>query len=558
VTRFLRVYAWFRWRSLSGSFRFGRDRGGLGHVAGIAEVLLRALAAMVVVGFAIGLGMLAFLAGGRLSSVADDGVIALMRLMGAGLVFVGVAIPGGRATEESGGARTRMRLLPIGSRQLHAAEVLSGLVEPWMVVSAPAILLFTVGPARHHGLLTGAIAFVSGLLLIASVLLLGMIASRTVQAVLRDRRRIETAAIILMLLVVTLSLLPSLAPDELQLRDWSRDGSAVIAMVVDWVGPLLPSEHWSAALAAANSGRPAAAGRPLAIQLAFVLTAYWLSFRLWRRVMETPEAAGPGQSGGRSTSFARPPGVPATVAAVAHAQVRVYLRTVRGKLAVAISPIWMAAVALLLRDRVMARLPDDARTTAAVVLALAGASLAIMGLLPLIANQFVVDRGGLSRQFLSPLSDRAIVAGKALGGAFLALISVTSLIVAIALVIPAPVMAWLGAVVGAMAGYVLQAPIVAFLSVVLAKPADLTNLGTRGNAHVVASLLGGAVAGLSVAPSMLLALVTLMAAGRPSLFLSASLGWLLVTVLASRHLLMAVAAMVTGRREALIDLASRG
>jgi hypothetical protein len=138
-----------------------------------------------------------------------------------------------------------------------------------------------------------------------------------------------------------------------------------------------------------------------------------------------------------------------------------------------------------------------------------GMVIALMSTGPLVFNQFAVDRAGLTLEFLAPISTRALLWGKAIGGAVI--VAVPALLAIAAGVITgghSPVI-WSMVLLGAVASYLITAPVAAVLSVLFPRAVDLSSIGQGSNAHQAAGLLGFLAFGASCAPPAGLAVVGL-------------------------------------------------
>src|SRR5206468_8377902 len=104
--------------------------------------------------------------------------------------------------------------------------------------------------------------------------------------------------------------------------------------------------------------------------------------------------------------------------AVAVAEVRMILRTVQGKIAMCVTPGVVLFLGVL-----WARRPGELEIHLPLpfgpLLGFAGILLALLTLEPATLNQFAMDRAGLTLEFLSPVSDRDLIRGKAAAAAIL-------------------------------------------------------------------------------------------------------------------------------------------
>jgi hypothetical protein len=237
---------------------------------------------------------------------------------------------------------------------------------------------------------------------------------------------------------------------------------------------------------------------------------------------------------------------------VAAAQIRVALRSVRGKLAVYPAAPMILVSGWAITRYAVRKVPFlEAVTPEGHFIVWFGALIVLLSLEPILFNQFASDRGGLTLQFLAPLSDRELVLGKALASAALIGLSLAPVIVAAIILAPrGSPLAWAAALAGCASIAILFIPIATILSAVLPKPADLNRMGTAGNAHALATFLGFVLTFALATPPILLGAVGTLFLG-PGGTLALSLGWMLAMALASWPLFLGATRLVGERRESL-------
>jgi hypothetical protein len=132
-----------------------------------------------------------------------------------------------------------------------------------------------------------------------------------------------------------------------------------------------------------------------------------------------------------------------------------------------------------------------------------GSFVCLMSVLPLAMNQFAVDRAGVTRALLSPLTDREYLAGKAVGNALIAAAPVLLSLAGCLIVFPggSPAL-WLALPLALLSTYLLVAPAAAIFSAIFPRVVDMNSIGRGSNAHGISGLLG---------------LFSFIAAGAPSL-----------------------------------------
>ena len=216
---------------------------------------------------------------------------------------------------------------------------------------------------------------------------------------------------------------------------------------------------------------------------------------IFGKVLESPGATRQG------VRCADAPGVDITVpglsrgaSAVASAQLRLALRTPRGR-AILLSPLVLVFVYLRHQPAEHRRVPHPAGLNADTGLAIAcfGTFVCGVSILPIALNQFAIDKGGLTRVLLSPLSDREYLAGKAVGNALIgALPSLFCLVAAYRRYCQEPGRRRRGQHCRwrLLSAYLLVAPAAAIFSAVFPRVVDLNSIGRGSNAHGLSGLLG--------------------------------------------------------------------
>jgi hypothetical protein len=285
-------------------------------------------------------------------------------------------------------------------------------------------------------------------------------------------------------------------------------------------------------------------------------------WRLYRRLLETPATGG----GRRRRDPSHPPPAPAgllrrvpglseAARAVAWAFVRLVFRTPRGK-----TVVFTVAATIPIFGLMMTRaggLPSGFLALGpGFDIAVAGLALTLLSLAPMSLNQFAVDGAGLTLEFLSPISDRDLLVGKATGGAIvLAGPAAFVLAVSIAISPGGPPALWIALALGAAATYALLAPANAALSAIFPRAANLASIGRDSNAHQGANLLGMLAIAAAAAPA------ALAAAAGVLFFRSASIAalfvalWCVGAIVLSSLLFMPVERLLAARRENLAFVA---
>ena len=153
---------------------------------------------------------------------------------------------------------------------------------------------------------------------------------------------------------------------------------------------------------------------------------------------------------------------------------------------------------------------------------------------------------------LSPLSVRELLAGKTVGNALIALVPGLFCFMAPALIFPGgPPALWLSLLLSVISTYVLFAPAAAAWSAIFPKDVDLNSIGTNGNAHQGAALLGMLSLVASAAPPILLTLFAVAYLRRVNLAPLLVLGWGVLAFGLAQLLFIPVRKLVASRSETI-------
>ncbi len=601
AARLGRALVWLRWRSLVNLLRASGRRGAGAAISAWGGTVLQAVLGLFGVVLAVVLAAAAAVAvwalvpatGAAVGSPGDGRAIALaglrIGLAGVSLLVVVFAVIGGARSAATG--TTRLLLLPVSTRQLHAMELLAGLGDPALLIVLPALLLLGGGTAilRPAG---AAPALLAVGLVVAVLAVLATVVSFAVQLLFRDRRRAELAAVAAILAWVALSVLPATlgagrrrearseappaasaaAPDaaivpapspnapevpaESERGSGPRDGG--LARRVSEVFPValraLPSEAFVRALAGATAGRTGDAGWGAAVLLLDLGLLYGLSLGLWRRLVASPARAS-GRRGAAAPPLPelRPPGLTTPAAAVAWTLVRGVWRTVLGRLSLFMPALAMAvSTATLMRAGLVAQ---DAFLAAwgAPLLAIGAVAFTVLSQQSILFNQFAVDGAGLTLELSGPVTDRDLVQGKAAGGAVLTAAALAPALLLVAVLVrgSSPLI-WPAALLAGLSAYALLTPVAACLSIVLPKAVDLSRLGQGGKPHPGAALVGFATLPLALAPPAGLGAIALAGWRSPLLLLVVEALWLGAAVVLALPFLRATERLLARRREAIL------
>jgi hypothetical protein len=451
----------------------------------------------------------------------------------------------------------RLLLLPIPRRTLYVAQAASALTEPWILLATPPIV------ALPAGLLVGGLPAAAGVALIAGGLLilclLGLSATSTtlLQLVFRDRRRGELAALLFILIVPVVSMLPGLLESgsrgrdraqprvEQELPPWARQAVRAAAFV--------PSELAVTAVRSAASHQVMRSMASTGALVAIALSLHGVALFVFGRLLDSPAATGGRRSRRTGAAAWRTlPGVSPAVSAVATAQVRLALRTPRGR-SILLSPLLVFVMfGFLMRRNAGDMDLGFVALNSGLGLAAFGSAVCLLGVLPFAMNQFAIDGAGLTLVLLSPLKDEDYLKGKAIGNAAIAGGPALLCIIAAFLLFPSghPAL-WLSIPLGLMATYLLAAPAAAALSTLFPRAVDLNSIGRGSNAQGLAGFAGLLATLAAGTPAVLLSLVVVRGFQRPDLLPLVLVLWCAVALGISSLLFRAVRTLFRHRRENL-------
>lgn len=564
--RTLRAFAWMRWRLLINSFEKTGSRDTLERFSIAIEKLGPVVAAIVMIPSALALSVVGAAAGYALARAQSTGVPMLFEVARyALLIVIALSIAGPLILRSADRTNpVRLLLLPISRATLYVAHAASAFGDPWILVLLPLMICIPLGLAAGAAFSAALVTLLAGAGLVIGLVGLSALSSSVLHLVMRDRRRGELLTLLFILIAPMLSMVPALL--DTNGRHGRHAGAAPVRherRAPPWVAAagarafsLLPSELYITSTRAASRGELVRAGAALSGLALGALCVHGLGMMVFVRILDSP-----GSSGTRRAAAAREiwgrtlPGLSAGESAVALAQYRLALRTPRGR-QILLSPIIMLGffgVMMLRKGGAM----DVGRFGLGngLVLGAAGAFLSLLSLLQIAVNQFAIDRAGLTLAFLSPLTDREYLDGKAAGNALIAFSSALVCIVGAFLLRPGGSLAmWLSIPAALIGTYLLVSPVAALLSALFPRAVDLNSIGRRSNAHGLAGLLGTLSFVASGAPPLVITIATTRVFDQPSLLLPLLLVWLAIAYGLNRALFVPVRAVFARRRENLAML----
>jgi len=555
MLRILRAFAWLRWRMLVNSLEKTGSRDALERFSLAIEKLGPILAAILLAPSALLLGGLGLMAGYTLATGGSTVPLSVSRyllfivpvLAAAGPLF----LPAADRTNP-----VRMLLLPIPRATLYIAQSATALGDPWTLLLLALVAGIPVGLAAGGAPGAALATGVGAGLLVLLVVGISALATSILHLVARDRRRGELAALVFIVIVPAVALLPALLGGE-----GRRRGEPRPALFPGWVTEAggramsaYPSELYVTGTRASADGDSDRAGLAYAGLAALALIVHGSGVLVFRRVLD-----GPAGSASRRSRTARPPvilrlpGLTPGASAVAMAQVKLALRTPRGR-SILLSPLVMFfAIVAVMTYRGSGQLDlGPFRFGSGLALATFAAFTCLLSILPLAMNQFAVDRAGLTMTLLSPLRVDELLAGKAVGNLLVTLAPMGVCMLAALLLFPggSPPL-WLSLPFGLLAIYLLVAPIAAIGSAVFPRAVDMNSIGRGSNAHGGAGFIGMIAFFVAGAPPALLALLAMRILDRPWLAPALVAGWCLIAYLVGRLLFIPARRIFAARRENL-------
>ena len=555
--RIFRAFLWMRWRVLVNSLERTGARDTLERFAVATEKLGPIMAMVLLIPSSIFLLVLGITAGFGLATgdwLVTMELIRYFMLLALALTLVGpIVLP----TRDSGSV-VRMLLLPIPRLNLYLGQMAGSIADPWIVLVVPVVLGVAIGLAVGLKFVAALIALLAGAAFMLFVMGLTSLASSLVHLLLRDRRRGDLVMLAIVLIIPIVAMAP-----QMLLRSERNGGhkltraerSALPPTRLERFAvkslPYIPSEMYRAATVGGTRA-PVHAMLPLASLALVAFLVQATAFGAYRRVLDVPVSLGSRRAGSFGGLWTRVvPGLTPGASAVAFTQLRLALRTPRGRASIA-SPLLMPLVLAGLAYRGGGIPIPGLQGDNGLGLAAFGVFASILGLIPLAMNQFAIDKAGFTRQMLSPLSVRELLWGKAVGNGFTAAIPAVFCLLIPALMFPggSPAL-WIGLILAVIATYVLIAPAAAALSAVFPKIVDLNSIGNSSNAHQAAGLLGMLSFAGAIAPPALLTFAALRILHRPDLVPLFMLAWCALAFAVSYLLFIPVRRLVESRCESL-------
>ena len=565
MIRALRAMGWLRWRLLLNTLRGSRRRDAMERVSRVMALMVPFILAALFVGSTAVMTVAGFLGGLAIAegSVYPPTIMLIARGAIAVLCLVVIILAAGAPGQTTLSRYTRLLVMPIPRQALHLVEVVSNLADPWQVLLAAGLVAFSVG------LLVGGAAFAAVIALVAGALVMGVLASLSaafsflVAWLFRSRRRGELFTLIFVMALSGLSLIPAFlsksfdsTPREGRPEEVNRPFSVdeFNASLPSWAR-LLPSEAYGLTIRHAVGGRPAGVAAGLLLLAGQVGLLFLASSAVHRRVIQSLEGDGRRRKHKEiATTAPRLPFVGAAASAVAWAQYRTALRSVRGRLIVLFPGPLLALMMVIFRQ-----LPGEEGRWAAsaagqgYLLLGAGVIFGFYSMQAFTMNMFGSDRSGLTLQLLAPVSDRHLAWGKVYGcWLILCAAMVVTFAASVAVAPSGSPYYWLAVFVGAFAMYMSLSPITVWLSALFPQASDLSKTGSGGNPHPLPMFVGTFLVMLAALPNAaIIIFVNVVWKSQPILALAGVALWALVVSALTIPLVNLSARAVGARRENL-------
>jgi hypothetical protein len=297
MIRFLKAFAWLRWRLLVGSLRGGRRRDTVEFLSRLTELAVKALLFLAPLGAALVLGLLGLVGGWTVGkgSAPAAGVLLTAR------IILLMMVPLSTATQGAVTGSQRLLLLPISRRALHLVEVLASLADPWVVFALPGIMLFAAGLMLAGRAAAAAIALAAAIGILAVLAALGALISFLMSWLMRGRRRGEIFTLVFVLAISAVGLVPAFLVEDLESKKreakaTGRPGEKMTVERIDRALPrwsrAIPSELYGHTIRLGLDGRWGAAGLGVGGLLLEAAALYGVSSAVHRKLLDSAESGG--------------------------------------------------------------------------------------------------------------------------------------------------------------------------------------------------------------------------------------------------------------------------
>ena len=558
MVRALRAFVWLRWRVFINALERTTARDTLERLSVATEKLGPILTLVLLIPSATGLFLFGMIGGFGLGVPSWRIPVALVRYF---LLFATVMTVFGPIVLSSrdAGNVVRFLLLPIRRLALYIAQMAGAFADPWILLTTPVLIGVPLGALVGGHPVIAALTLVAGIGMLLVVVGLTSLTSTIIHLLLRNRRRGDLVMLFVVLILPLIGLIPAMLGTDHAFRERGRrqahqsrgsDAPTMVSRAAQQAFRVSPSELYHDVGVAAAADPRAAIG-PLAGLGALAFIIQFGGFVAFKRMLDMPVSLGARRGAALGGLWGRRiPGLSASASAVAFTQLRLAMRTPRGRSILA-GPIliFMAFAVMFYRSGIVSTpLP----VSGGLGLATFGCFVCLFSILPLAMNQFAIDKAGFTRYMLSPVSVGELLQGKAVGNALIGGGPAAFCFVVAALVFRGghPSL-WLALFLSMIATYVLVAPAAAALSATFPRTVDLNSIGHASNAHQAAALLGLLAFFVAAAPCAVLVLVATGLLHRPSLAPIFLAVWCALALVIARLLFGPVRKLVAARCEAL-------
>jgi len=559
--RIFRAFVWLRWRMLINSLEKTGARDTVERFSIAIEKLGPIMAAVLMIpsGFLLASAAAASgfaLARGDQHTILFATARFLLMIIPVASIFGPLLLPAADRTNP-----VRMLLLPIPRHTLYAAQSASAFGDIWVLAMLPIVLFVPLGLLAGGAVVAASVSLLGGLLLVLMIVGLTSLATSVLHLVVRDRRRGELLALLFIVVLPAASMLPGLM-NGLRHTPQGRAQPSIESKIPAWMKSagarafsMYPPELYTTATRQAAGGEAGIAAASLAGLAAATAIVNGLGMLAFIKVLDSPGSTGARRTIRTRAAWARKlPGLSRGASAIALAQLRLGLRTPRGR-SIVLSPMMITGVCLFVfRDRVGGNAGPFSFESGVAIAAMAS-FVGLLAVLPIAMNQFAVDNAGLTLALLSPLSDRDYLAGKAVGNGLIVAVPIAISVLLSLLLMPggSPAL-WLSIPLAIMATYFLVAPVAAALSALFPRLVDLNSIGRGSNAHGLAALLGMFTFVAAAAPPVLIAFAASGMLQQPLLTPALLAVWCAISYALGQLLFIPVRRLFTRRRENLAML----
>jgi hypothetical protein len=559
MVRMLRAFAWMRWRMLANALEHSSSRDTLQRFSIALENLGPIIAAVLLIPSALmllGLGVASgySLAGGALDPLPFK-VTRFLLLLVPVLVIVGpLLMPAADRTNP-----VRLLLLPIPRHTLYVAQSSAAFGDPWTMLMVPLVVGVPIGLAAGGAVLPAVISCAAAILLILAVVGLSSLATSVLHLLARDRRRGELLALLLIIILPLVGMIPGLMAGGSKRRTGEPRQPLLPAWTQAYASRALaghPAQMFTAGTRAAVSGATSESVRSVAALAGATVALHVLGLLAFLKVLNSPGSTGARRNTPMSTFWTRRiPGLTRGASAVALAQLRLAMRTPRGR-SIMLSPLAMLFIFGVMMYRGSGTMDfGPFKFGSGLGLATFAASICMLSILPIAMNQFAVDGAGLTMTLLSPLPDTELLAGKAAGNAMIQLPPLVIAVGVTLLVFPAGSGAlWATLPLALVAIHFIVSPLAAICSVTFPREVNMNSIGRGSNAHGAAGLLGLLAFVGAAVPAVIITVVAVKVFDRPILAPVMMAGWCVVAYGIGRLLFYPARRIFASRRESLVML----